>query len=56
VAEEGAEIRIEDGARTRVAAARRLVEEKFSHGEAIYGVTTGFGRPLKMSIVMRSAM
>jgi histidine ammonia-lyase len=55
VAEEGAEIRIESGARGRVAAARRLVEEKFAQGEAIYGVTTGFGRLANVSIAPADA-
>ena len=31
IAEEGASVRVTDGARGRVAAARRLVEEKFGH-------------------------
>jgi histidine ammonia-lyase len=44
IAEDGALVRVTDEARARVAAARRLVDEKFGIGDAIYGVTTGFGR------------
>ena len=44
IAEEGAPVRVTSEARARVAAARRLVDEKFGIGDAIYGVTTGFGR------------
>ena len=39
-----AHVRITPDARRRVAAARALVEEKFGAGDAIYGITTGFGR------------
>lgn len=41
---EGAEVAISQDARARVAKARAFVEERFASGEAIYGVTTGFGR------------
>jgi histidine ammonia-lyase len=41
---DGAPVRIGDEARRRVARARDFVEERFAGGEAIYGVTTGFGR------------
>ncbi len=34
---------LSDAAREKVAAARRLVEEKAASGEAVYGVNTGFG-------------
>jgi histidine ammonia-lyase len=44
IAQDGALVRVTDEARARVAAARRLVDEKFGMGDAIYGVTTGFGR------------
>ncbi len=44
IAHDGAPVSITAGARKRVAAARRLVDEKFGNGDAIYGVTTGFGR------------
>ncbi len=55
VAVDGAEIRITQDARRRVAAARRLVEEKFAQGEAIYGVTTGFGRLANVPIAPADA-
>jgi histidine ammonia-lyase len=41
---EGAPLRIAVAARERVRRARDLVERRFAGGEAIYGVTTGFGR------------
>jgi histidine ammonia-lyase len=41
---DGAVVRIADSARAAVARAREFVEERFASGEAIYGVTTGFGR------------
>ncbi|MFN2449533.1 MAG: histidine ammonia-lyase [Candidatus Baltobacteraceae bacterium] len=44
IAQDGATVAITAGARARVAAARALVDEKFGLGDAIYGVTTGFGR------------
>src|SRR5579875_3674432 len=44
IANDGAQVAVAAGARERVAAARRLVDEKFGIGDAIYGVTTGFGR------------
>ncbi len=44
IAQDGAPVRVTSAARSRVAAARRLVDEKFGAGEAIYGITTGFGR------------
>jgi histidine ammonia-lyase len=44
VAELGAPVHVSGEARTRVAAARQLVDRRFALGEAIYGVTTGFGR------------
>jgi histidine ammonia-lyase len=40
----GAQVRISEAARIRVARARAFVDERFDSGEAIYGVTTGFGR------------
>ncbi len=46
----GASIRIAAGARKRVARARDFVEARFADGEAIYGVTTGFGRLASISI------
>ncbi len=41
---DGARVRIADSARVAVARAREFVEDRFASGEAIYGVTTGFGR------------
>ena len=43
-AADGAPVAIVAAAQERVARARRFVEERFASGEAIYGVTTGFGR------------
>jgi histidine ammonia-lyase len=43
-AADGARVRISPEAVTAVARAREFVEERFASGEAIYGVTTGFGR------------
>jgi histidine ammonia-lyase len=40
----GAPVRVSAAARERVAKSRAFVEKKFASGEAIYGVTTGFGR------------
>ena len=40
----GAPVRIAAQARKRVERARAFVEERFASGDAIYGVTTGFGR------------
>jgi histidine ammonia-lyase len=40
----GAPVAIAPAAARRVAAARQFVEERFAQGDAIYGVTTGFGR------------
>lgn len=37
-------------ARERVARARAFVDEKFARGDAIYGVTTGFGRLANVSV------
>ena len=41
---------IASAARERVAGAREFVESRFAIGEAIYGVTTGFGRLASISI------
>ncbi len=43
VSREGAEVRLKDAARTRIEAARALVERWVREGRRIYGVTTGFG-------------
>ncbi len=55
IAEEGAPVRITSDARARVASARRLVDEKFGIGDAIYGVTTGFGRLANVQIDPKDA-
>jgi histidine ammonia-lyase len=41
---DGSPVHISEAARTRVERAREFVDERFASGEAIYGVTTGFGR------------
>ncbi len=41
---DGAPVTITPQARRRVERARAFVEERFASGDAIYGVTTGFGR------------
>ena len=43
-AADGAPVALTQAARERVVRARAFVEERFASGEAIYGVTTGFGR------------
>ncbi len=55
IAEDGAVVRVTESARARVAAARRLVEEKFGMGDAIYGITTGFGRLANVRIDPKDA-
>ncbi len=50
IAEGGARIRVTDEANARVARARAFVEERFADGDAIYGVTTGFGRLANVQI------
>jgi histidine ammonia-lyase len=46
----GASISIAPAARKRVEQARDFVESAFDSGEAIYGVTTGFGRLASISV------
>jgi histidine ammonia-lyase len=55
IAEDAAPVRVTDDARARVAAARRLVDEKFGIGDAIYGVTTGFGRLANIPVEPKDA-
>ncbi len=55
IAEDGALVRVTQPARERVAAARRLVDEKFGNGDAIYGVTTGFGRLANITVEPKDA-
>jgi histidine ammonia-lyase len=46
----GAPVRIAHAARERVARARDFVDRRFADGEAIYGVTTGFGRLANIAV------
>ncbi|MBV9718180.1 MAG: histidine ammonia-lyase [Candidatus Eremiobacteraeota bacterium] len=46
----GDSVRIAAAARERVARARAFVDRRFASGEAIYGVTTGFGRLATISV------
>ncbi len=46
----GAPVEIAAAARARVVRARDFVDAQFASGEAIYGVTTGFGRLANISI------
>ncbi len=55
VARDGALVRVTENARERVRAARRLVDEKFGIGDAIYGITTGFGRLANIQIEPKDA-
>ncbi|HUY10770.1 MAG TPA: histidine ammonia-lyase [Candidatus Dormibacteraeota bacterium] len=50
IAEGGAKVRVSEAASARVAAARNFVDERFADGDAIYGVTTGFGRLANVQI------
>ncbi|HEU4672112.1 MAG TPA: histidine ammonia-lyase [Candidatus Limnocylindrales bacterium] len=43
VARHGAEVRLDDDARARMAESRGVVERLVADGEVVYGVTTGFG-------------
>ena len=51
----GAPVRIAAEAWTRVKAAREFVEARFADGDAIYGVTTGFGRLANVQIAPEDA-
>ncbi len=55
IAEDAAQVRVTGDARARVGAARRLVDEKFGIGDAIYGVTTGFGRLANIPVEPKDA-
>ncbi len=46
----GARVAIAAPARSRVARAREFVERQFASGDAIYGVTTGFGRLANIAV------
>ncbi len=51
----GAPVRIAAEAWKRVKAAREFVEARFADGDAIYGVTTGFGRLANVQIAPEDA-
>ena len=50
VAREGAEVRIGDAARARIARGRERLEELVARGERIYGVNTGVGGNVGLSV------
>src|ERR1035441_5907437 len=50
VAREGAEVRIGDAARARIALGRERLEELVAGGERIYGVNTGVGGNVGISV------
>src|ERR1035437_5661773 len=50
VAREGAEVRIGDGARARITGGRERLEEMLARGERIYGVNTGVGGNVGISV------
>ena len=50
VARGGAEVRLSGGARTRIAAGRAHLEERLRRGERIYGVNTGVGGNVGISL------
>ncbi|MBC5815764.1 MAG: histidine ammonia-lyase [Candidatus Eremiobacteraeota bacterium] len=55
IAEDGVRVTVSKEARERVAAARAFVDRQFDKGEAIYGVTTGFGRLANVSVAPEDA-
>jgi histidine ammonia-lyase len=55
VAVDGAQVRVTPQARERVARARAFVDERFDRGDAIYGVTTGFGRLANVQVAPEDA-
>lgn len=52
---DGAPVTIAPRARRRVERAREFVDERFASGDAIYGVTTGFGRLANVPVDPRDA-
>ncbi len=52
----GARVVIAPAALDRVKSARQFVDERFASGEAIYGVTTGFGRLANVPVASSDAM
>jgi len=55
IATHGAPVEISADARSRVALARAFVDAKFDQGDAIYGVTTGFGRLANVPVAPQDA-
>ena len=52
---DGAPVRVTPDAMKRVARARALVDERIGAGDAIYGVTTGFGRLANVPVAPEDA-
>ena len=50
VARAGAAVSISQGARERIALGRRRLEEALERGERVYGVNTGIGGNVKISL------
>ena len=50
VSRDGAEVRLAGGARTRIANGRTRLEERMARGERIYGVNTGVGGNIGISV------
>ncbi len=50
VARGGAKANLEDEARDRVAASRRVIDDILKSGEVVYGINTGFGRLAEVRI------
>ncbi|GAC1390815.1 MAG: histidine ammonia-lyase [Vulcanimicrobiaceae bacterium] len=55
IAQDGAQVSVSPEARARVAAARAFVDRQFDRGDAIYGVTTGFGRLANVTVAPEDA-
>jgi histidine ammonia-lyase len=51
----GAPVRVSAAARKRVVAARDFVDRRFGNGDAIYGITTGFGRLANVAVAPEDA-
>jgi histidine ammonia-lyase len=52
---DGEPVKVTSQARERVVRAREFVEQRFADGQAIYGVTTGFGRLANVAVDPRDA-
>lgn len=55
IAEHGAAVDVSPEARARVRKAREFVDRQFDRGDAIYGVTTGFGRLANVQVAPADA-